>query len=1011
MEEDDPYSYGIPSQSEKSTADASTPLFPDNPEGSYEYLSTKFYEKYKDRAQFNIKLKYPNLEICNIRFNPGVDTQEFDSNSQLILKIIIQTKDTMCIWDKIQEEYEIMYNLSKKTNIVRPYHSEFTKGRSRFGYVMEKWGTSLDHAPALHTPKFIRNYLAQITAIMCCLEAEKVYYGDLKPSNILVLNGVLKLADFGTAHKFVGGEATTNFQQGVSGSKFQDIVHFATQEYLPPEIKNVIPPFYFNKIDVYAMGLVFAMFFGAFGGYELNTLIAKCTAKEQEKLFDYNIFLAGIQEKFIRKLDLIPAQGMPCANKLKAIIWGCLDESPEQRPSFRILHEIMCKFDEWSLAEIESHLRPISISPPLSPSSPHAHSTPSKLFFSFNRIEDPHPRYKCGICHGLVINPQKCKNCRKGMNDVDYFCHSCINAWMENNTHCPFGCSVLSLESHLSFDTKEKFAAIKIKCIYCTEGCSKSMTYTKILEHQKKCKLQKKCNSLANHHLKKANELTNVDYELAKVKFMKAMRLKLKFIPEMDKDIADIYFKLGKVMMHQSQSVQAILHLRKCHLIRTHIFGDKSKAVGMVCNQLGLAYFKRGDYTSALQFLQEAYAIYLSEPVQNVESILSALSHIGLAYHGKGEYKAAMEQFERCMDIQMQEIHKVEENAPQRKSTKNSPKITHQSGGSGSTQNPSGIFRCTSSPQLNSTKGRTTNNIMGSPLNKFGYKDDHSKTEMLPEESKTPQIFSMASFSSAEDLLQGLTNLPFLDSLRGHPAELLWLAKMANTYINMGSTLEKLNEPTQALAYYYNALNLEKRAFPRTEYTLKMATIFNNIGLVKGNMEKYEDAIHFYEKCLQIDLIFKNPGVTTTYNNIAHIYTEMKNYPKAIEHLNNAVHKLKHLFGESHADVGVTLANMGTVYEKMSRIPSALQKYKEAKDIWDLSLGKGNGKSQGIKKKMGVLLSRGVRGVVGGGGGDGGGYKGDKYDYIQGEIVDSSNIKEEENRKGGRGWDGDEFKI
>jgi serine/threonine protein kinase len=76
-------------------------------------------------------------------------------------------------------------------------------------------------------------------------ENEKMYHMDLKPSNILIVNKVMKIADFGLSEYRLGPPASESIL-------FGDSKHEGAQVYAPPARPG--PPS--DKIDIYSLGAI-----------------------------------------------------------------------------------------------------------------------------------------------------------------------------------------------------------------------------------------------------------------------------------------------------------------------------------------------------------------------------------------------------------------------------------------------------------------------------------------------------------------------------------------------------------------------------------------------------------------------------------------------------------------------------------------------------------------------------------------------------------------------------------
>lgn len=87
----------------------------------------------------------------------------------------------------------------------------------------------------------VRDYGRQILTAMLYLHENKVVHRDLKPQNILLEGGQIKLCDFGFAKKM---SAATNFLKSIKG----------TPLYIAPEILQQRN--YSHKVDVWSLGII-----------------------------------------------------------------------------------------------------------------------------------------------------------------------------------------------------------------------------------------------------------------------------------------------------------------------------------------------------------------------------------------------------------------------------------------------------------------------------------------------------------------------------------------------------------------------------------------------------------------------------------------------------------------------------------------------------------------------------------------------------------------------------------
>jgi serine/threonine protein kinase len=147
---------------------------------------------------------------------------------------------------------------------------------------------------------------AQIVRGLQVLAVNKVIHRDLKPTNILLKEGVVKIADFGLARKFINTELLQTF----AGSPLQ----------MAPEILRGDP--YSEKVDVYSAGtILYEMLFGR-NPFEIQTR-------------DFNLLLK------VKDRGLKDSKCGKVSPRVKQFLKEMLDPNPETRISMNGVLDFM----------------------------------------------------------------------------------------------------------------------------------------------------------------------------------------------------------------------------------------------------------------------------------------------------------------------------------------------------------------------------------------------------------------------------------------------------------------------------------------------------------------------------------------------------------------------------------------------------------------------------------------------------------------------------------------------
>ncbi|CAH3103920.1 unnamed protein product, partial [Porites lobata] len=171
-------------------------------------------------------------------------------------------------------------------------------------------------------------------------------------------------------------------------------------------------------------------------------------------------------------------------------------------------------------------------------------------------------------------------------------------------------------------------------------------------------------------------------------------------------------------------------------------------------------------------------------------------------------------------------------------------------------------------------------------------------------------------------------------------------ADVATSYNNLAVVYFNLKEYNQAKELHEKALMISKKIFG--EDHADVATSYNNLAAVYDNLKEYNQAKELHEKALMISKkIFElhekalmirkkifgedHADVATSYNNLALVYYNLKEYNQAKELHEKALMIRKKIFGEDHSDVEASYNNLASVYDELGE-------YNQAKELHEKAL-------------------------------------------------------------------------
>ena len=184
------------------------------------------------------------------------------------------------------------------------------------------------------------------------------------------------------------------------------------------------------------------------------------------------------------------------------------------------------------------------------------------------------------------------------------------------------------------------------------------------------------------------------------------------------------------------------------------------------------------------------------------------------------------------------------------------------------------------------------------------------------------------------------------------PANYWWQIEAGYFYKNTIGNYEK------ALQLYNVALQQAMRDSGHNEF---VAICYNNIGAVLEEQKKYNEALDYFKKSLNIfkDLYGEqHPHVATCYNNIGAVLFNNKSYNDALLNYKKSLEIYKTAYGNAHPNLANCYNSIGKVYDNQENSLEALDKYKKAFETYRELFGDNNySVAQSFKKILAILYS------------------------------------------------------
>ncbi|XP_070581459.1 TPR repeat-containing protein DDB_G0287407-like [Ptychodera flava] len=171
---------------------------------------------------------------------------------------------------------------------------------------------------------------------------------------------------------------------------------------------------------------------------------------------------------------------------------------------------------------------------------------------------------------------------------------------------------------------------------------------------------------------------------------------------------------------------------------------------------------------------------------------------------------------------------------------------------------------------------------------------------------------------------------------------------LADTYVALVNKLASIHcdlenfEESEKL-HHENLKVKEKLQEKWKKYKPQIATTMNGLAVVNQKQRKYDQAMEYYKKCLEIyrsELDDNDRLIGDTLNNIGSLLLLVKNFDEAVECLKQAIQVYDVCyFGMFHPDVGGALNNLAICYRNLQQLDKAQPIYERAYNMTVKALG------------------------------------------------------------------------
>jgi tetratricopeptide (TPR) repeat protein len=346
---------------------------------------------------------------------------------------------------------------------------------------------------------------------------------------------------------------------------------------------------------------------------------------------------------------------------------------------------------------------------------------------------------------------------------------------------------------------------------------------------------------------------------------------------------------------------RALRYYEKClPIFETMDGGVESENVGVIYNNMAIAYKRQGKYTTALETYQKSLAIKLATLGEQHPRTADAYSNIAAVLTSQGQVDAALTYHQRCLAIRLATLGELHPDTAMAYSN-----MASAFGSQGKYDQALALYQ------------------KSLAITVATLREQHPETASIYSNISSVYL-QQGKHAEALETLQKSMAIQLATLGEQHPETALIYSNFALVYDSQGKYEEALANLRTSLAIQLAVLGEQH---PDT------ASSYGNLAGVLGNQGRYEEALEYYQRSLAIQLAVlgeQHPDTAATNINLALVNEKLRRLECTEKYLEAAVAALP-----AEAETPGLLAAwaffaQGRLSERTGQLEQALQRHERA---------------------------------------------------------------------------------